>query len=158
MIIAVLEDNGDRTAEMDRLLADKFPFYQRKFLRTACEALPWIEENWQRIICLSLDHDLEPCSEYPSVDPGIGRDVSSFVAAKEPAFPVVLHTTNATAAIGMESDLSENGWNVQRVLPYDDLAWISEAWLPAVRNAIVSAAVSSVVEHPPASAAPAERR
>jgi hypothetical protein len=40
----------------------------------------------------------------------------------------------------MEMALVDAGWAVERILPYDDLRWIAEAWLPLVRNLIVSGA------------------
>jgi hypothetical protein len=34
----------------------------------------------------------------------------------------------------MKFDLEEAGWRVKQVAPYDDLAWVEEAWLPALRE------------------------
>jgi hypothetical protein len=58
----------------------------------------------------------------------------------EASFPVIVNTTNAHAGLAMVELLKERGWPVERVLPYDDLRWIAEAWLPVVRQVIVDAA------------------
>ncbi|HEX5104806.1 MAG TPA: cyclic-phosphate processing receiver domain-containing protein [Pirellulaceae bacterium] len=138
--IAVLEDNDDRIAAMERCLADKFPFFERKFFRTASDTIDWLGENMGVVICLCLDHDLEPPADRPTCEPGTGRDVAEFLAGVEPCFPVVLQTTNAFAGIAMEAMLGEQGWRVERVMPYEDLVWVAEAWLPTVRQVIVDAA------------------
>jgi hypothetical protein len=138
-VIAVLEDNADRIAAMDDCLADKFPFFERQFFRTADAAIGWLSEHLLQAVCISLDHDLEPASS-GDPDPGTGRAVADFLAAARPVCPVIIHTTNRPAADGMEMTLVDGGWSVERVLPYDDCRWIAEAWLPLVRHAIVDAA------------------
>jgi hypothetical protein len=139
MTIAILEDNDERIAAMQRYLADKFQFFSMQFFRTADGAVEWIREHSDQIICLSLDHDLECPLGAP--DPGCGRDVAEFVAGLHPRFPIVIHSTNSHAAIAMEALLQERGWTVSRVLPYGDLAWVAEIWLPSIRAAIVGGAV-----------------
>jgi len=141
MTIAVLEDNDERIGAMQRYLADKFPFFDVRFFRTAYAAIEWIPEHSSQIICLSLDHDLEAPAGEP--DPGSGRDVAEFVARLQPQFPIVIHSTNTHAAIAMEALLQERGWTVSRVLPYGDLAWLAEIWLPAIRAAVVDSARQS---------------
>jgi hypothetical protein len=138
--IAVLEDNDDRIAAMQCLLADKFPFFDHLFSRTASDQITWLQQHAERVICLCLDHDLEPPADRPEFDPGTGRDVVEFLNRGEPAFPVIVHTTNAHAGLAMTESLHEHGWTVRRVMPYDDVRWIAEAWLPTVRQAIVDAA------------------
>ena len=137
MTIAVLEDNEDRIRTMSDRLADKFPFFQRQFFRSAPEAIEWLDRHLATTICLALDHDLEPAADgSPSYDPGTGRDVADFLVQRRPQCPVVVHTTNVPAGIGMELALAEAGWSVTRITPYSDLQWIDEAWLPLVREAI----------------------
>lgn len=138
--IAVLEDNDDRIQAMQRCLADKFPFFEHQFCRTADEQIAWLREHWETTICLCLDHDLEPPAHAPQSDPGTGRDVVDFLVRCEPSFSIVVHTSNTHAAIAMIALLDEHGWTVQRAMPYDDLAWIGELWLPTVRQVIVDAA------------------
>jgi hypothetical protein len=138
--IAILEDNEERIAQMERVLADKFPFFDLRFFRTAPELITWLQQHAETVICLSLDHDLDPPSETPDCDPGTGRDVVDYLIGGEAAFPVIVHTTNGHAGLGMTSLLDEHHWIVQRVTPYEDLRWIAEAWLPLVRQSIVDAA------------------
>jgi hypothetical protein len=142
MTIAVLEDNPDRIAEMDRLLAENFPLICRTFARSAGQAIAWLEENWSSVICICLDHDLEPSDTSTETDdPGTGRIVSDFLIGKLPICPVVIHTSNQFAAIAMEADLVDAGWSVSRVTPFENLEWLAKAWLPLVRNAIVQTAI-----------------
>ena len=139
-IIAVLEDNEERIAEMQRVLADKFPFFDHHFSRTAPTQIAWLQQHGESTICLCLDHDLDPPASDPACDPGTGRDVVEFLIRGEAAFPVIVHTTNAHAGIAMRELLQDRHWSALRVMPYEDLRWIAEAWLPAVRQAIVDAA------------------
>jgi CheY-like chemotaxis protein len=137
--IVVLEDNADRIAVMDDCLSDKFPFFERRFFRTAPAAIAWLSNNLSQVVCVSLDHDLEPEAAHDP-DPGTGRDVVDVLAASHPICPVIIHTTNRPAADGMEMALADAGWSVQRIMPYGDCQWIAEAWLPIVRQAIVRSA------------------
>jgi len=141
MTIAILEDNEDRIRVMSDCLADKFPFFQRRFFRSAPEASAWLERNLTTVICLALDHDLEPVpGSAPEYDPGTGRDVADFLAQRQPQCPVIVHSTNVPAAMGMELVLTDAGWSITRVTPYNDVEWIAASWLPAVREAIVQSA------------------
>ncbi len=138
--IVILEDNAERIAAMDDCLADKFPHFHREFFRTAPDAVEWLSKGLTHVVCLSLDHDLEPLTN-DSPDPGTGRQVADFLAGSAPQCPVIIHSTNRIAAEGMEFTLTDSGWMVERVMPYDDRRWIAEAWLPLVRQVIVDAAV-----------------
>ena len=141
--IVVLEDNSERIAAMEECLADKFPFFERRFFRTAPAALEWLADHLPRAVCVSLDHDLEPATANDP-DPGTGREVADFLAQRAGQCPVIIHSTNRIAAEGMEFVLHEAGWVVERVAPYDSCRWIGEAWLPRVRQAIVDAARSEL--------------
>jgi hypothetical protein len=137
--IVILEDNVERIAAMDDCLGDKFPFFERRFFRAAPPAIAWLTENVQHAVCISLDHDLDPESA-GDPDPGTGRDVADFLAKASPRCPVIFHSTNRTAVDGMEMALTDSGWGVERIMPYDGCRWIAEAWLPLIREAIVRAA------------------
>lgn len=142
MTIAVLEDNAERTALMEDCLADKFPFYARRFFRSAPEAIEWLHEHLQETICVSLDHDLErPLDQPDAKEPGTGREVADYLAQQAACCPIVVHTTNVPAAMGMELELEDAGWQVARITPYGDLEWVTELWLPTLRQAIVETAV-----------------
>jgi hypothetical protein len=141
--IAILEDNDQRIAEMARVLADKFPFFDLRFFRTAPEQIIWLQRHTDTVICLSLDHDLEPPPGRSDCDPGTGRDVVDYLIRGEATFPVIVHTTNSHAGLAMTELLNEHHWMVQRVMPYEDLRWIAQAWMPLVRQSIVDAAVGA---------------
>lgn len=138
--IAVLEDNEDRIEAMASCLADKFPFFDAQFFRSAPEMTAWLQSHGHQVICLSLDHDLEPPPHQPGIDPGSAREVVVSFRDWPPQFPVVLHTTNVPAAIAMEAELEERHWQVLRITPFGDLEWIATAWLPLVRQAILGGA------------------
>jgi CheY-like chemotaxis protein len=150
MTIAVLEDNEDRIVAMRSCLRDKFPFYELSFFLSAPEAIDWLKDHASSVICLSLDHDLEPALGAPAgTDPGTGREVADFLADRDAGFPIIVHSTNLHAAIGMEAVLEEVGWSVERVAPYGDLEWVTASWLPAIRNAIVAHAGHAAAQSAP---------
>ena len=140
--IVILEDEPRRRRAMRAALADRLPQYPPRFFTTAAEAARYLDDHLDRVLLVVLDHDLDPISVHPrrSLDAGTGRDVADFLAARPPACPVVIHTTNRPAAVGMEAELADAGWDVSVVIPYGDLEWIAEEWLPAVRDAVVGAA------------------
>jgi hypothetical protein len=142
MVIAVLEDNQERREAMSACLADRFHQFEHRFFADAGEMIAFLKENMQRLILLSLDHDLELVmdSSGKCIDQGDGRHVADFLATQPPCFPVILHSTNTTAVQGMTMALEDAGWKAVRVIPCDDLAWINSSWLRAVRNAIVHSA------------------
>jgi len=79
---------------------------------------------------LSLDHDLGPDRQRQgkTFDPGIGRDVAEFLVTRAPSCSVLIHSSNVEAAHGMQFTLEDAGWSVERVAPFDDLAWIKAQW------------------------------
>ena len=146
--IVILEDDPRRRAAMRAALADRLPQYPPRFFTTAPEIARHLHGRLSRALVVVLDHDLDAIPIHPrrSLDAGTGRDVAALfstnpLAARRPACPVVIHTTNRPAAVGMERELSEAGWAVSVVVPHGDLEWIAADWLRAVRDAAVSAAV-----------------
>lgn len=137
--LVILEDNAERVAAMRECLADKFPSFERRFFGSSQAAIAWLSQHGAAVVGVSLDHDLERQAP-DDADPGDGREVADFLASRPPHCPVVIHSTNVPAAIGMEQTLADRGWQVERVLPYDDLRWIHEAWLPLMRRLIVASA------------------
>lgn len=137
--VVILEDNAQRVAAMRECLADKFPSFDQRFFASSCEVIHWLQQHWVTTAAISLDHDLERQMPADS-DPGDGREVADFLASRPPHCPVVIHSTNVAAAIGMEHALADGGWQVDRIVPYEDLQWIQEAWLPLIRRLIVDSA------------------
>jgi CheY-like chemotaxis protein len=126
--IVILEDDARRREEMARVLHDA-GFPPPTFFLTAGPMIAQMAQECSADL-ISLDHDLEP--DVDQLDPGTGRDVANFLATRVPVCPVIIHSTNYPAALGMEAELVERGWSVERIAPYDDLAWVQEAWLPLV--------------------------
>jgi hypothetical protein len=142
MSIVVFDDNRDRLAAMRRCLADRFHTYDIQSFTGVAETVAYLRDHLSRVVAISLDHDLEliPGSDGRCVDPGTGREVADFLAERTPQCPVVIHSTNAAAALGMECRLADAGWSVVKVAPYGDLEWVRTTWFPAIRRAILSTA------------------
>jgi hypothetical protein len=119
-------------------LKDRFYVFEIAFFEAPSEMISYLTTHWRDLAVIGLDHDIElqMTPDGRTVDPGTGRDVAEFLARREPVCPVVIHTTNCAAAVGMEMLLSEAKWKTYRVVPYDDLAWIPE-WFRVIRRAIV---------------------
>ena len=139
--IVILEDNLDRRAVMRDCLVERFPQHPARFFVTAGETIAFLQNNLPQVLAIALDHDLDLISIVPrrNLDPGSGRDVADFLATKSPTCPVLIHTTNAPAAVGMRRELDESGWTTGRVIPSDGENWIRKEWLPQLRNLIVDA-------------------
>ncbi len=148
--IAILEDNQDRQAAMADCLADRFYNYERLFFKTSCEFIHFLEQHLSEIIVISLDHDLElkPHKNGQIIDGGTGREVADYLAGKTPVCPVVIHSTNSNAALGMEINLQEAHWKTKRVIPWGDLEWIPTRWFQAIRQAILESAVEKATAIP----------
>jgi hypothetical protein len=137
--IVILEDNEDRAIAMRRCLEDRFCEFEASFFDEAAAMIDCLRTHLPGTILICLDHDLElkPGADGRPIDPGTGRDVADFLACQTPVCPVVIHTTNSAAGVGMEMALQEAGWQTQRVSPYGDLEWIPAEWFRAIRRAVV---------------------
>lgn len=133
--IVILEDNAERQRAMQGWLREHFYSFEAHFFAVASEIIDYLRDHLSEAIAISLDHDLEllPGSDGSLVDPSTGREVAEFLATCSPVCPVIIHTTNSPAAVGMEMVLQEANWETRRVVPHDDLVWIEEDWFPALR-------------------------
>jgi CheY-like chemotaxis protein len=139
MKIVILEDNPERVRAMRECLTDRFSRFECRFFDEAAAVKDYLEAHLADTIVICLDHDLE-LKQSPSgetMDPGTGREVADYLAGKSPVCPVVIHTTNTSAALGMEMALRDAHWKTFRVIPFDDLAWVPTEWFRTVRKAIV---------------------
>ncbi len=129
-IIAVLEDDPLRTAAMQEEIQRLFPSTRMVFFDNAPDMLSWLESSLSSVRLLCLDHDLGPNRQRHGqiFDPGIGRDVSEYLATQKASCPVLIHSSNMEGAYSMQFMLKDAGWFVERVSPYDDLKWITEQW------------------------------
>ncbi len=151
--LLILEDDARRTAAMRERLTDRFAQYETRFCTDAERFIATFSEAPDRVLAISLDHDLEPM-EPDRRDPGTGRDVANFLAElppETPRLPILIHSTNRSAVDGMERVLMEAGFPVERVTPYGDLGWISEVWFPAFRKHIIRTAEAPFTSAPMAS-------
>ena len=129
-VIAVLEDDGGRTSAMKEALASSLPAAEMVFFDNAPDMIDWLAGNLSTVHLLCLDHDLGPNRDRDGerFDPGIGRDVVDFLVTQAPSCPVIIHSSNSNGANGMLTALEEAGWRAERVVPYNDLAWVGERW------------------------------
>jgi CheY-like chemotaxis protein len=141
--IVILEDNLDRQAVMRACLAELIPLcLEATFLDDVQEMIRFLEAHLADTLIISLDHDLDlkPGLDGRSVDPGTGREVADYLAAKSAACPVVIATTNSRAGDGMQRVLRRAGWKTRRIIPFDDMNWIKTDWFSAMRRAVVGPA------------------
>jgi hypothetical protein len=105
-----------------------------EFFDEAPAMIAWLGAHLEECALISLDHDLGPSRRIDEEfrDPGTGRDVADFLAARKPACPVIVHTSNPLARVGMELALQSAGWKVVRVYPQFDTDWIGTHWLAVV--------------------------
>lgn len=145
MQIVILEDNAERRRLMREAVVDRFPQYDLKFFITAGEAIVHLRENYENLLVIILDHDLDliPVDGHRLIDPGSGRDVADFLATQPVVCPIVIHSTNAPAVVGMQTVLHDAGWKTYRVIPVGEFKWIPRLWLQTVRNAIVESVSQS---------------
>jgi hypothetical protein len=139
MKIVILEDNADRQAVMRACLADRFYTFEPHFFDDAQETISFLDAHLAETVVIAIDNDLElkPGPHGRPIDPGSGLDVAHYLSKKAPTCPVVIHTTNSSAAVGMEEELRAAGWKTRRVIPFDDTSWIETSWFFAMRRAIV---------------------
>jgi CheY-like chemotaxis protein len=137
--IVILEDNAERQAVMRACIADRFYTFDAHIFDDASEMIRYLDTNLADTLVISLDNDLElkPGPDGRSIDPGEGRQVAEYLAKQKPVCPVIIHTTNSNAADAMTEMLGAAGWKIRRVVPFDDMNWITTAWFAAMRRAIV---------------------
>ena len=149
LTIAILEDDSRRRLAMDRRLTERLWMYDVVYFDMPHAFCRWLERNSERVLFASLDHDMnrvEDClAAGDDFQIGNGYDASEWLARRRPAFPVILHTSNAPAAARMESLLREAGWRVEWIVPAGDLEWIDREWMRAVERA----ALVETTEPPP---------
>jgi len=136
LAIIILEDNQDRRDAMAERLADRLPQYDVIFAATSAECIDWLHRKGASLVAISLDHDLEPIPRESQrwMEPGSGLDVAEFLAEQQPMCPVLIHSTNLSAAQQMSALLTPADWPVKCVVPYGDTEWVSEVWFPALRQ------------------------
>lgn len=130
-LIAILEDNPDRTAAMKEALLRELPADEAIFFDNAPDMVGWLKASLGTVCVLSLDHDLGPNRkrEGEIFDPGVGRDVVTLLETMPSACQVIVHSSNGPAGDGMMYALEREGWSVERVYPVRDLSWVNSHWI-----------------------------
>jgi len=133
-LIAILEDDPRRGAEMRRCIESLGGWAECAFRASAPEMIALLEERASETALVSLDHDLGPNREIGDevVDPGTGRDVADWLARNGPVRPVIVHSSNGFAARDMLRRLEGGGRGVERVMPHSGLGWVEASWLSTV--------------------------
>lgn len=136
MFIAILDDDERRQQTMAATLEQLQLPYDVQFFDNAPDMIPWLQEHLSQLVLISLDHDLGPNRRRQGeiFDPGTGRHVVDFLIDHLPACPVIVHSTNGYCAPGMMFALEYAKWSGHRIVPYDDVGWITQAWVKAVKE------------------------
>jgi hypothetical protein len=137
-LLIILDDCPRRKRKMQRQLDRHFTLLQAVYFDDAQQMIGYLKANLQNVHLISLDHDLaiEVNAEGKLVDFGTGREVADHLAQQSPCCPIIIHSSNATAAVGMQLILKDAGWRVYRAAPYGDLEWIPACWHRAIRKAL----------------------
>jgi len=136
--ITILEDDPERTNAFRDALA---PWaFDLVIIDNAPDMIEWLHAALSRTTLICLDHDLGPSRlrDESRFEPGSGRDVADWLAARPARCPVLVHSANGLAVPGMLLVLESAGWTAQRVVPSGDLDWIRESWLQAVTELLRS--------------------
>jgi len=132
LLLAMLEDDEDRLTRFRAILAHKSPSVTLHAWPSAHDFIREFPSLEFSPSLISLDHDLVPLNP-GDPDPGDGRQVAAFLAARSPCCPVLIHSSNAWAADSMYFTLLDTGWNVALTAPIGD-DWIESYWFPTARQ------------------------
>jgi hypothetical protein len=136
LTVCILEDDPERTAAFRKAMTGQ-PF-DLVILDNAPGLLSWLDAGLARTVLISLDHDLGPSRLRADArfEPGSGREVADWLAARPARCPVVVHSANGLAVPGMLLVLEQAGWVAHRVFPSGGLEWIAEECTPTVIRAL----------------------
>lgn len=131
--IAILEDDPGRIEGMRAALARDLAVFAVVIHGSAPAMIAWLRDHVAETALISLDNDLiDP--DGAAIDLGEGRDVAEALRLVPPCCPVILHTSNSSAAHAMAQTLGEAGWPMCRVVPHSGLEWIDEDWVLLARR------------------------
>jgi hypothetical protein len=134
MLVAILDDDTDRRAEMERALLQLIPQVSLQFFDNAPDMIAWLARNIEKVSLASLAHDLGSSRFRDGMlfDPGTGRDVTDFLVEMDRSFPVIVHAENGPAGKRMVAMFEHEEWPCDRISPKNGLAWIGGKWAPRV--------------------------
>jgi hypothetical protein len=135
-LIAVLEDADRRIQAMKEALKAQLPEASSVFYDNAPAMIAWLETHLETVSILCLDSDLGPRTvvNRQVFDPGKGGDVVDFLTKRRPSCPVLLHSSDAISASGMDFLLKNAGWTADRVAPFGGVKWVHSHWIPSIRK------------------------
>jgi CheY-like chemotaxis protein len=142
-LIAVLEDNAERTRVMSQWLCDRLYMYDHLVTDDPHEFIDRVRLRYDDVLVVSLDHDL-----YDRPDHTLdltGMIAADFLTTLTPRFPVLIHSSNQRDAAVMRDKLEGGGWFVAQVTPFDDTNWIGLDWYPTLKRALRKFAKSAPV-------------
>jgi hypothetical protein len=131
-MLLMLEDNAERVRRFTAALRSVNPALELRLWRNAWTMIREVEPLLPLARVISLGHELDPEDGDPS-DPGTGWDVAQFLAARPPACPVIIHTSNGPRADWMCGEFELGGWRYHRVAPLGD-DWIENDWRRVIRR------------------------
>ena len=134
MLVAILDDDKDRRAEMEHSLKQACPDVSIELFDSAPDMIAWLARHIDVVGVVSLAHDLGPSRLRDGMlfDPGTGRDVTDFLVEMDRSFPVVVHTPHTSAGKRMLALLEQAHWPCFRIEPTNDSSWISSDWVPRI--------------------------
>lgn len=131
-MICVLEDDASRVEKFRAVTARIAPNATLRIWPDANRMLSELPDCLDRVVVISLDHDLHPTSNV-AADPGSGYDVAKVLGELIPCCPIIIHTSNGERGTWMEGELSRAGWKYARVHPFGD-DWIENEWAALVQR------------------------
>lgn len=130
-LIAVLEDDARRIAQMQSASASLLGECEFQFFTDAHEMTRWLLPNLDRVQILSLDCDLD-ATALSGVECGSGEDVTAFLVQRQPKCAIVIHSSNALRAPAMHMELALAGCSAVLLCPFRD----GEQWGTDIRKVL----------------------
>ena len=115
-------------------LADRLWMYPLFLTDDPAEFVRLLHTHGPDVLAASLDHDLHERADGSTELTGM--QVVDELVTLPPAFPILLHTSNRRDGETMRTRLTEAGWSVNWITPFDDTTWIGADWYPALKRAI----------------------
>lgn len=115
--LVLLEDTPGRVRVVDAWIEGQDDLELVHYAR-APEMIAWLEENLDQAALISLDYHLGGAG--PGA--GSGFDVALWLARQEPTCPVIVHTSDSTAATYVCEALRTGGWTAV-ASPFSSDTW-----------------------------------
>ena len=139
-VLFVLENDPERVSAMQDALLSEMPSVETTYIDNVPDAIMWLSKNLHTVDLISVDHDLgaEGTQDGQPFDPGSGRDIANYLAARTPKCPVIIHTDNFFVRPTMQAALDAGNWDHTYVAPGNGTAWVLRKWIPKVKTALAT--------------------